>query len=58
MLCTKRALGPRAFNQRLKEMTDPLDVLRQYNDYAIFTTKSICERRGTDLAGLAADHSA
>jgi hypothetical protein len=32
-LCTQRALGPRAFNQRLQEMTVPLGVLRQYNNY-------------------------
>jgi hypothetical protein len=33
MLCTQRALGPRALNQRLHELTDPLHVLRQYVDY-------------------------
>jgi hypothetical protein len=32
-LCTQRALGPRALNQRLKEIMGPLDVLRQFNDY-------------------------
>jgi hypothetical protein len=29
LLCTQRALGPRALNQRTQEMTDPRDVLRQ-----------------------------
>jgi hypothetical protein len=63
MLCTSRALGPRAFNQRLKEMTDPLDVLRQFNDYGdiydevtMATTWSRLGRARGRLLGLIRSH--